>query len=217
MRYYQYGVYLIPPPPLMYKIGVAHTLLKSEFNCRTGGAFMAHCTLKGFTKLAEGHTPAEFIPALDKLFAGTPAFETALDELWDLNRGPGKASILIGLRRTDAFLALHNAIGEVVQPFIAEDDIFSPVEPVGPNFPPHITLVQGDAPFEAGLHAQIMGLCQYIFDTSLKGAFQAQDLQLIEFYSEDWAGKWWETLRFQQLKGWRLSEVVERKPLNVRF
>jgi len=210
MSYYQYGVYLMPPPRLMYQIGVAHTLLTTEFNCRTAGAFMAHCTLKGFTKLAEGRTVEEFTPALDDLFARTSVFETALDELWDLNRGPGKSSILLGMRRTDAFLALHNAIWDVVRPYIAVDDLFSPVEPAGPNFPPNITLVQGDAPSEPGLHAQIMGLCQHLFDTALKGSFQAQDLQLIEFYSEDWAGKWWETLRFRQLKGWRLNEAVER-------
>ncbi|MBN9388777.1 MAG: 2'-5' RNA ligase family protein [Chloroflexi bacterium] len=210
MSYYQYGVYLIPPPARMYQIGLAHSLLATEFGCRTGGTFMAHCTLKGFTRLAEGFSPDEFIPALDELFARTPAFKTALDELWDLRQGPGKSSILIGMRRTEPFHALHNAIWDIVRPYIAQDDIFSPVEPVGPNFPPHITLVQGDAPYEEGLHAQVMGLCQYIFDTSLKGEFLAQDMQLIEFYSEDWAGNWWETLRFRQIKGWRLNEGVER-------
>lgn len=208
MGYYQYGIYLIPPPERIYQIGLAHTLLRTEFNCRTGGTFMAHCTLKGFTRLAEGRTPAEFIPDLDNLFSRTPAFKTALDELWDLNQGPGKSSILIGMRRTEPFQALHNAIWDIVRPYIAADDIFSPIEPAGPNFPPHITLVQGDAPFEPGLHAQVMGLCQYIFDTSLRGEFLAQDLQLIEFYSEDWSGNWWETLRFRQLKGWRLNEGI---------
>jgi hypothetical protein len=111
------------------------------------------------------------------------------------------------MRRTEPFHALHNAIWDIVRPYIAQNDIFSPIEPAGPNFPPHMTLVQGDAPYEAGLHAQVMGLCQYIFDTSLKGEFLAQDMQLIEFYSEDWAGNWWETLRFRQIKGWRLNEV----------
>lgn len=205
MSYHQYGVYLIPPPHLLHPIGLAHHLLQTEFNCRTAGAFMAHCTLKGFFKLAEGATLADFTPALDALFAQTPAFETELTGLWDLNRGEGKSSILLGMDRTAPFHDLHNAIWEVVSPYIAPDCLFSPVEPTGPNFPPHITLVQGDAPFEPGLHAQIVGLCQYIFDTSLKGSFRACDLQLIEFYSEDWAGKYWETMRFQQLKGWRLA------------
>jgi hypothetical protein len=205
MSYHQYGVYLIPPPHLLHPIGLAHQLLKANFNARTAGAFMAHCTLKGFFKLADGKTPADFIPALDTLFAEMPAFETELTELWDLNRGEGKASILIGMDRTRPFLDLHNAIWEIVSPYIAPDCLFSPVEPAGLNFPPHITLVQGDAPVEPGLHSQIVGLCQYIYDTSLKGPFQASDLQLIEFYSEDWPGHWWDTLQFKQLKGWRLA------------
>jgi 2'-5' RNA ligase len=205
MSYHQYGIYLIPPPHLLHPIGLAHQLLKANFNTRTAAAFMVHCTLKGFFKLADGKTPADFIPALDALFARTPAFETALTGLWDLNRGEGKASILIGMDRTRFLLDLHNAIREIVVPSIAPDCLFSPVEPAGPNFPPHITFVQGDAPVEPGLHSQIVGLCQYIYDTSLKGPFQASDLQLIEFYSEDWAGNWWETLCFRQLKGWRLA------------
>lgn len=209
MSYYQYGVYLIPPPNLVYQVGVAHTLLQTEYNCRIGGAFMVHCTLKGFTRLAEGHTPEEFIPALDDLFARTPAFETAFDKLADLNFGPGNASIGLWMRRTEPLHALHNAIWDIVRPAIAPDDLFSPVEGAGPNFVPHVTLVQYDAPSEPGLFAQTMELCRYIYDTSLRGTFLAQDLQLIEFYSEDWAGKWWETLRFRQLKGWRLNSDVE--------
>lgn len=210
MSYHQYGVYLIPPPHLLLSIGQAHHLLQTEFNSRTAGAFMVHCTLKGFTKLAEGATPADFTPALDALFAQTPAFVTELTGLWDLNQSEGKSSILLGMDRTEAFLSLHNAIWEVVRPYIAPDCLFSLVEPSGSKFPPHITLVQGDAPAEPGLHAQILGLCQFFFETSLKGSFQARDLQLIEFYSEDWAGNWWETLRFQQLKGWQLTEGVKR-------
>ncbi len=204
MSYHQYGVYLIPPPQLIQSIGSAQQLLKANFNARTAAAFMVHCTLKGFFKLADGQTPADFIPALDALFAKTPAFETALTGLWNLNQGPGKSSILIGMERTPPFLDLHNAIWEIVGSYIAPDCLFSPVEPAGPDFPPHITLIQGDAPAEPGLFAQAAGLCQHIFDTALKGPFQAYDLQFIEFYAEDWAGNWWETLRFRQLKGWRL-------------
>jgi hypothetical protein len=205
MSYHQYGLYLIPPPHLLHPIGLAHQLMKTEFNSRIAGAFMVHCTVKGFFKLADGATPADFTPALDDLFERTPAFQTALTGLRDINRGEGKSSILLGMDLTRAFHDLHNAVWEVVQPYIAPDCLFSPVEPAGPNFLPHITVAQWDAPSDPGLHAQLAGLCQYIYDTSLKGAFRASDLQLIEFYSEDWAGNWWETLRFKHLKGWQLA------------
>lgn len=211
MSYYQYGVYLIPPPHLLHPIGVAHHLLRSEFNCRVAGAFMVHCTLKGFFKLADGATPADFTPALDELFARTPAFDTELTGLWPyVNPTKLQSSVLLGMDRTSQFHALHNAIWDVVRPYIAPDCLFSPREPAGNDFPPHITLAQDDVPPEPGLIAQVLDLCQHIYDTSLKGRFMARDLQLIEFYSEDWAGKWGDTLRFRQLKGWRLNEGVER-------
>lgn len=208
MGYFQYGVYLIPPPHLVYAVGVGHQLLKSEFNAVTAGTFMVHCTLKGFFKLAEGAKPDDFVPALDELFTKTPAFPTEFTELWNLNRGES-ASILIGMDRTEAFHKLHNDIWDIVRPYIAPDCIFSPVEPAGPNFPPHVTLAQSDVPTEPGLFNQAVALCQHIFDTSLKGRFMAQQMQLIEFYSENWAGNWWETIRYRQLKGWKLAKVHE--------
>src|SRR5215203_3295220 len=44
-----YGLYLIPPPPIVYAISLAHSVFRSEYGAITGGQFMAHCTIKGFT------------------------------------------------------------------------------------------------------------------------------------------------------------------------
>ncbi len=204
--YPQYGIYLIPPPHLLSSIGQAHQLLATEFNARLAGRFMVHCTVKGFFKLKDGASPADFIPALDEMFITTPAFPTEIIELWKLNRGSNGASILLGMERTEIFHKLHNDVWELVQPYIAPDCLFSPSEPAGPNFMPHITLGQSDVPTEPGLFEQAAALCQHILDSSLKGQFLARSMQLIEFYSEDWAGNWGNTLNYKQLKGWQLTE-----------
>ncbi|MEI6046231.1 MAG: 2'-5' RNA ligase family protein [Chloroflexota bacterium] len=209
MTYSQYGIYLIPPPPLLYQIGVAHQLLATNFNARLGGRFMVHCTVKGFFKLAEGVTPADFIPALDALLAATSAFPTRFTGLWNINKPTKGASILLGMERTEAFHKLHGEVWNIVRPYIATDCLFSPIEPAGPKFSPHVTLAMYDLPTEPGLFAQAVDLAQYFFDQYLRDEFLASNIQLIEFYAEDWAGEWGKNFTYKQLKGWHLPAQFE--------
>ena len=164
MSYSQYGVYLIPPPPLLYPLGVAHQLLAGEFKSYTGGKFMVHCTVKGFFKLAEGASPDDFTPALDELFARTPVFNTAVESLAVRQNTHYGTVAGVGLERTAPFHALHNAVWDIVRPYIAPDCIFSPIEGAGPNFFPHITMGMADMPEDPGLVAQVEALCQYIYE-----------------------------------------------------
>ncbi len=206
MGFSQYGIYLVPPPHLLIPINNGHRLLDHNFNIRAAGQFMVHCTVKGFFKLKGGTSPGDFIPALDGLFAVTPPFPTEILKAVTLNRGPGRVSILLLLERTPAFHNLHNQVWEIVRPFIAPDCLFSSVEPAGPNFPPHITLAQYDAPYEPGLLIQVEEYCNFLLESSLRGKFQGRSMQLIEFYSDDWTGEWWKSLSYKQLKGWNLME-----------
>ncbi len=207
MSYPQYGIYLIPPPQLLYPLGVGHLLLATEFKAATGGRFMVHCTVKGFFKLTEGAVPADFTTALDELFANTPAFTTQVKGLWALQDSRYGGVAAVGLERTEPFHALHNAVWEIVRPYIAPDCIFSPIEGAGPNFIPHLTIGMSDMPSDPALFEQAANLCRYIYDNLPKESFPATDLQLIEFYSDDWAGQWWQTLGYKQLKGWRLAQT----------
>lgn len=204
MSYPQYGLYLIPPPHLLYPIGLAHQLLAAEFNARTAGRFMVHCTVKGFFKLAEGASPADFGPALDDLFARHQAFETEIKGIYSHESGTYGATILLMLERTEGLHGLHNAVWDVVEPYIAPGCRFSSIEMKRQFFMPHITLGMADVPREPGLLAQATALGEHIYNQLPKGSFLARDMQLIEFYSEDWDGAWWETLRYNQLKGWQL-------------
>jgi 2'-5' RNA ligase superfamily protein len=204
MSYPQYGVYLIPPPPLIYAISLAHQVLSAEFGTVTGSRFMAHCTIKGFTKLAPGVSPDDLVPALDNLFARSPAFSTEIEPPWVERDPTGGVSALLWLTKSEAFQKLHEEVWAIVAPYVAADCLFTPREPAGPNFPHHLTLVQSDLPAEPGLLAQGRALVQYIYDNLPAHEFLARDIQLVEFHSDDWAGAWWETLRYRQLKGWSL-------------
>jgi 2'-5' RNA ligase len=204
MSHIHYGVYLIPPPQLIYQIGLAHQLLLSEFNAKIAGKFMVHCTLKGFFKPKEGTTYHDFITNLDALFQNQKPITLEFPQLAKVNMN-NHASILLLMATNQPLMQLHNAIWDVVADYIAPDCAFSAREPARINFMPHITLAQHDLPTEEGLFAQAADFCQYMLDTHLQGQFIGRDLQLIEFYADDWAGNWGDTMRYKQIKGWQLS------------
>lgn len=206
MTYPCYGLYLIPPPALMYPFSLAHQVLAAEFGAKAAGKFMVHCTVKGFTKLADGATPADFLPDLDALFARLAAFSTGFSQVYTHKQAGSSPSVLAMLERAGPIMELEAGVRGVVQPFIAPDCRFSWSEGTGPTFYPHFTLGMADVPSEPGLLVQFEGLCNYLFENMPSGPFLAADLQLIEFHSDNWNGPWWDTLSYKQLKGWRLRD-----------
>ena len=209
MSYRQYGIYLIPPPHLVYPISQSQQVLSAEFNAHTAGKFMVHCTIKGFFKLAQNTSIDEFIPKLDELFNSLQVFSTEITELYSNIEGLFGPSIVLLLKRTEALHKLHNDVWSIVRPYIAEDCVFSPIEGAGASFRPHITLGMADLPTEPGLFQQATALCQYIYVNLPRTNFICQDLQLIEFSSDNWNGPWWETLQYKQIKGWQLPNTIQ--------
>lgn len=200
-----YGVYLIPPPPLVYALALAHSVYQHEFRAFTAGRFMSHCTIKGFFKLAPGSTLDSFVPALDKLFADSGNFPVEIKPPWVTSGAPIGESIILWLGKTPEFQSFHNDVWAIIKPHVAADCLFTPTEPLEEHFPPHLTLVQSDLPAEPAILAQAMALAQHIYDNLPTHSFQAQEMQLVEFQSEDWAGEWWESLVYRLIKGWRLA------------
>jgi len=205
-NYPQYGIYLIPSPSIWYQIAVAHHVFSSEFKAHTAGRFMVHCTVKGFFKLKENTSITELIAALNDLFSRTKAIPTQLEQLIPLNRPIFSPSFFIKLKNTPEFQKLHEEVWDIVRPYIAPDCLFSPVEPVGSMFIPHITLGMQDLPEEPGLFHQFQALAECAYETFSKEPFNASAIQLIEFYSNDWAAEnWGKTLDFKLLQGWNLE------------
>ena len=204
MSYPQYGIYLIPPPHLLHPISTLHNLLVTEFNSYVATQFMVHCTVKGFFKLRDDATPDDFVPQLDALFTKTPALVTTFHEP-RIHTGARGKSILLDMERTSAFVDFQEEVFSIVEPYIAPDDLFSATDGRGTTFYPHVTLTQYDTPADPVLAEQQLDLCRYVYAQSLGGEFIARAMQLIRFASDDWAGEWWETLTYEQLKGWYLA------------
>ena len=200
-----YGLYLIPPPALVYPLSLAHDVFENEFGAITAGRFMVHCTIKGFTKLAPGASPESLIPAFDRLFEEAAPFEVEIKPPWVSSGVKPGESILLWLEKTPEFQKFHNDVWEIIKPHVADDCLFTSNEWLGERFPPHLTLVQTDLPAEPVILAQAMALADYVYTNLPAHTFLAHDLQLVEFESGDWAGSWWKSLRYRQIKGWKLD------------
>jgi hypothetical protein len=203
-----YGLYLIPPPPITFPLSLAHDVFEAEYAALTAGRFMVHCTIKGFTKLAPGSSPANLIPTFDTLFAQASPFDVRIHPPWLSTGGKPGESILLWLEKTPQFQQFHNDVLKIIQPHVAPDCLFTPNEWLGERFPPHLTLVQSDLPPDPALLSQAMALADHIYTNLPARSFLAPDLQLVEFESDDWPGAWWRTLRYRQLKAWRLGPTT---------
>lgn len=197
----QYGIYLVPPPDLMYPLSLAHQVFATEFGAQIAGGFMVHATIKGFTKLRDGAQPEDFLPALDAYLGQAVQFPALIEPPVVFR----DHSLLLPLTRTEALQRFHRDIFDIVAPYIADDCPFSHVEPSRDRFWPHITLVQQGLGADAALRAQAAALGRHIYAQLPRHEFAAESMQLIEFEAADWRGRWWETFRYRQLRGWQLA------------
>ena len=90
-----------------------------------------------------------------------------------------------------------------IQPLIHPDCDFSPREWAGDRFVGHLTLAMSDIP--AHLFAEILAFVQAAAPVG-PPAFLADTIHLVAFASDDWAGRYWESLRWEILHAWRLNE-----------
>lgn len=198
----RWGVYLRPDPLTARAQAEIHDLLARQFGLHAAGTFMPHATLKGFFRTTADE--ATLIAALAPVLRGRGAFE-----VW--NHGVvayGRSALVLDVNRTERgpvnepLRGLHTDIFDAVAPHIADDCDFTGREGHHALFHAHLTLMMADCP--DWLFDEVRG-----FVTALEpiGAprFTAEWVHLYDFTSEDWAGAWWETLRWRLRHSWRLE------------
>jgi 2'-5' RNA ligase len=178
-----------------------HDLLRRQFGVKVGGQFMPHATIKGFYK---SDAPAEeMIAKLDPVMAAYAPFPV-------YNAGPvkfKKAGIVLDIqhmpdgRRNDALQAVHEATLDALLPLVAEDCNFTWNDWVRERFHAHLTLAMADIPAFA-----FDEIYDFIIElgTVSPCVFTAEAFHLYAFESDDWRGKWWETMSWSLLHSWRL-------------
>ena len=201
-RQVRWGLYLRPDARTCRDQAQVHDLLERQFGLRAGGAFMPHATIKGF--FLSSSSEDELVAALDPVLSRAMAFPVH-------NRGPipyGVGSVVLDIQRradganNDALTAFHTACLDALLPHIHPDCPNTPREAVRDRFHGHLTLCMADCP--AWLSDEVGA---FIGELTPIGSsdFPARHLHLFAFTSADWAGAWWETLRWRLCHAWTLA------------
>ena len=201
MREKRYGFYLRPSAAVSRAQAEVHDLLRRQFGVKVGGQFMPHATIKGFYK---SDAPVEeMISRLDPVMAAHKPFPV-------FNAGPvkfKKAAIVLDIqhmpdgRRNDALQAVHEAVLDVLLPIVSKECNFTWNDWVRGRFHAHLTLAMADLPEFA-----FDEIYDFITELGTVGpsVFTAEAFHLYAFESDDWHGKWWETMSWSLLHTWRL-------------
>ena len=198
----RFGWYLRPSYAMCRAQAEMHDLLRRQFGLLAGGAFMPHATIKGFFR---SDAPlVDLVAAGDRAVAGRRPFQV-------VNNGPvplGRSGIALDIhhdetgRRNQALRALHDAAWEALLPLVHPACEFTPREWAGDRFFAHLTLAMADIPDFA-----FDEILAFVRDAGPIGPrrFVAAHVHLFAFQSDDWAGPWWETLRWRLLHSWQLG------------
>lgn len=200
----RYGWYLRPSYAMSRDQAEMHDLLRRQFGLRGGGVFMPHATIKGFFR--SDASVAEIVAAFDRAVQGKGPFTI-------YNAGPipfGRTSIVLDIDGTPegtqnvSLRAIHDAGWATIGPLVHPECNFTGHEPAEDRFHAHLTLAMADLrpEFYDEVHA-------FIMDAAPIGppTFEARYFHLFAFHSEDWGGRWWESLTWSLLHGWDLGKI----------
>ena len=200
----RYAVYLRPSYEMSRAQAEVHDVLERQYGLRAAGNFMPHATIKGFfrSEASEGSIAARLEAVLD----GREAFKV-------FNRGIipfGRDGIAIDINSTsegtpnvplqDLHQAMMDALMTLVDP--ACEFTRKEMELAYERFRAHLTLAMADVPEH--LFDEVLAFVREA-DPIGPPSFLADTVQFLAFRSDDWAGRWWETLRWQLLRSWTLA------------
>jgi 2'-5' RNA ligase len=195
----RYAVYLIPPYHLTRIVSEAHHLLRKQFGFEAADRFPVHCTVKGFFKKTD-RPVSNLLFDLDNFFKTQTALKVAVENYRADPIGFGLSLMTLNDQPNQPLLDFREKLVRVTAPYIADDCDFREHDLDRP-YHPHITFSFRDIP-------TIMydNVFKWMEDgPDFTGTFQADTFHLLEFFSENWEGDWWESLTWRLLSTWRLK------------
>jgi len=195
------GFYLIPPAKLSAEVLQLRHLVQDQYRVGAALNFMIHMTIKGFFKPASAELYPELIHALDTFMSGYKPFTlypTGIKRFPDDGIG-----IECAQAKNPVLWEIHTrCFDDIIKPFIADDCEFTPVEPTGERFVPHITISMRDLSpqISEDIHNYLSGI-----DFSPEG-YVVNNFKLYEFTSEGWGtDEWIYSLDWNILHSWFLK------------
>ncbi|MEV6167960.1 2'-5' RNA ligase family protein [Streptomyces sp. NPDC051954] len=201
---YRYGVYLRPDPVTCAAVTAVTAQVRAQYGFVSSGAFPPHATLVG-----SRHIPvpeAEIVAAVTAGLAGATPFTV-------YNAGVRRQGI--GL----VYDVAHLADGTTPNTAFTElaalvDEAVVPLETPAPNpadhsfdaarFLPHLSLVSHDMYVRPDLYEEVV---EYVdaLPVPYSPSFPGDTVTLYRTRSDDWTGRWWQTLTWEHVHTWRLS------------
>ncbi len=196
----RYGFYLRPSLAMCRAQAEIHDLLERQYGLTAAGKFMPHATIKGF--FASTADPSEVVAAIDSVIAEHRPFPIQNRGLYAF----GTSAIVLNIHQLPGgepnrpLLEFQQSTVAKILPFVQEDCSFTKREASQP-FLAHLTLAMADIPSQA-----FDEIHQFLRDAEPigPGQFLAEVFNLWSFTSEDWNGKWWESLQWELIHSWRL-------------
>jgi 2'-5' RNA ligase len=198
----RYGFYLRPSTAMSRAQSEVHEVLRRQFGLEVGGKFMPHGTIMGFHR--SDATIVELAAAIDGVLSGRKPFTIT-------NRGPrphGRSGISLDIHANAdgtpnaSLVDLHHEIFAALAPLAHPECEFAWGDWSRERFRAHLTLAMADIP--DWLFDELM---EFVRDFGQIGphTFVADSFHLYAFQSDDWGGKWWDTMSWRDLAGWRLT------------
>ncbi len=198
-----YGVFLQPDPATAVAISSITFQVQRQFGFVSAGAFPPHATLAGSVPIT--HEPDRVIEALDPLLSQTTRFPV-------VNSGVTKltSAIVFDVDELDdgstnlTLHALANAVNGVLSPMTVPLDRYLYNEFDETKYRAHFSLASHELSLRPDLSAEVESFIQAMpFEGTPR--FEAETVVLYQFWSDDWSGEWWRSLRWEHCKSWHLK------------
>jgi hypothetical protein len=200
---YRYGVYLRPDPTTCAAVTAVTTQLRAQYGIVSAGAFPPHATLVGSRHIT---APAEeIVAAVTRGLADASAF--TVHNAGVRRQGVGLVydvhHLADGITPNPAFVDLAARVDKAV----------APLETPAPNpaehrfdrdtFRAHLSLVSHDMYVRPDLSEEVE---EYVngLPVPLPESFPGDRVTLYRTRSDDWTGRWWQTLTWEHVHTWRL-------------
>ncbi|MEV6947721.1 2'-5' RNA ligase family protein [Streptomyces sp. NPDC051172] len=200
---YRYGVYLRPDPATCAAVTAVTTQVRAQYGFISAGAFPPHATLVGSRHIT---APAEeIVTAVTRCLADVRAFTVH-------NAGVRRQGV--GL----VYDVQHLADGVTPNPDFVDlaarvDKAVAPLQSPAPNhavhdfdrdtYRAHLSLVSHDMYIRPDLSEEVG---EYVRElpVAFPDTFPGDRVTLYRTRSDDWTGRWWQTLTWEHVHTWRL-------------
>ncbi|MEU1300387.1 2'-5' RNA ligase family protein [Streptomyces shenzhenensis] len=200
---YRYGVYLRPDPVTCAAVTAVTSQLRAQYGLVSAGAFPPHATLVG-----SRHVPGpveELVDAVTRAVTGVPAF--TVHNAGVRHQGVGLVydvhHLADGITPNTAFVDLAARIDATVTPLEtpAPNPAGNPFD--ADTFRAHLSLLSHDMYVRPDLFAEVE---EYVLGLPVPFSdnFPGDTVTLYRTSSEDWTGRWWQTLTWEHVHTWRL-------------